>query len=70
MASDIGAVHEVCAADTCNSPMLSFVQFGQAVSLVGNMVKAGRPLDTFTFTAILNACQRSNEAQVALEVFR
>lgn len=46
------------------------MQFGQAVRLVGNMVKAGRRMDAFTFTAILNACQRSNEAQVALEVFR
>lgn len=46
------------------------VQFGQAVRLVSNMVKAGRAMDSFTFTAILNACQRSNEAQVALEVFR
>lgn len=46
------------------------MQFGEAVRLVSNMVKGGQQMDTFTFTAILNACQRANEAQVALEVFR
>lgn len=46
------------------------MQFGEAVRLVSNMVKGGQRMDTFTFTAILNACQRANEAQVALEVFR
>ena len=34
------------------------------------MVKSGSLMDAFTYTAILNACQRANEAQVALEVFR
>ena len=46
------------------------VQFGKAVSLVQDMVRGGLQPDQFTFTAILNACQRANEAEVAFEVFR
>ena len=49
---------------------LMVVQFGNAVSLVQDMVKGGLQPDQFTFTAILNACQRANEAEVAFEVFR
>jgi len=45
-------------------------QFGKAVSLVEGMAKSGRKPDQFTFTAIVNACQRANEAEVAFEVFR
>lgn len=46
------------------------VQFGKAVSLVQDMVRGGLQPDQFTFTAVLNACQRANEAEVAFEVFR
>lgn len=46
------------------------MQFGKAVSLVQDMVRGGLQPDQFTFTAILNACQRANEAEVAFEVFR
>ena len=49
---------------------LVWLQFGKAVSLVEGMVKGGAQQDQFTYTAILNACQRANEAEVAFEVFR
>ncbi len=45
-------------------------QFGKAVSLTEGMVKSGTRPDQFTFTAIVAACQRANEAEVAFEVFR
>ena len=48
----------------------SIVQFGKAVSLTEGMMKSGTKPDLFSFTAIVNACQRANEAEVAFEVFR
>jgi len=50
--------------------LLWCAQFGKAVSLTEGMVKSGTKPDQFTFTAIVAACQRANEAEVAFEVFR
>lgn len=58
------------ATVTCIMIVPVLMQFGKAVSLVQDMVKGGLKPDQFTFTAILNACQRANEAEVAFEVFR
>lgn len=43
---------------------------GDVASLVSDMVESGLKPDAFTFAAILNACQRSNEAELAFSVFR
>ena len=40
------------------------------MSLTEGMVKSGTRPDQFTFTAVVAACQRANEAEVAFEVFR
>ena len=60
-----------CSAQLTSSRLLwVLLQVGKAASLVQDMVKGGLRPDQFTFTAILNACQRANEAEVAFEVFR
>ena len=43
---------------------------GDVASLVSDMVESGLKPDAFTFAAILNACQRSNEAELAFSVYR
>lgn len=63
------ACYNLCLMWFKLSTML-LMQFGKAVSLVQDMVRGGLQPDQFTFTAILNACQRANEAEVAFEVFR
>jgi len=35
---------------------------------LGDMTAAGHAPDLFTFTALINACQRANEAELAFEV--
>ncbi len=40
------------------------------MTLVADMVEAGLKPDGYTYAAILNACQRANEAELAFEVFR
>jgi len=40
------------------------------VSLVVEMAEGGMRPDNFTFSAILNACQRADEAELALDVLR
>ena len=38
------------------------------VAALGDMTAAGHAPDLFTFTALINACQRANEAELAFEV--
>lgn len=45
-------------------------RLGDVVSLVEDLVAAGMRPDAFTFAAILNACQRTNEAELAFDVYR
>lgn len=45
-------------------------RLGDVVSLVEDLVAAGMRPDAFTFAAILNACQRANEAELAFDVYR
>lgn len=45
-------------------------RLGDAVSLVKDLIGAGLKPDAFTFAAILNACQRANEAELAFDVYR
>ena len=45
-------------------------RLGDVVSLVCEMAEGGLRPDAFTFTAILNACQRADEAELALDVAR
>lgn len=45
-------------------------RLGDVVSLVCEMAEGGIKPDAFTFTAILNACQRADEAELALDVAR
>ena len=45
-------------------------RLGDVVSLVEDLVAVGMRPDMFTFAAILNACQRANEAQLAFDVYR
>ena len=42
---------------------------GQVVAL-SDMRAAGHAPDLFTFTALINACQRANEAELAFEVLK
>ena len=43
---------------------------GDVVSLVEDMVDMRLKPDGYTYAAVLNACQRANEAELAFEVFR
>lgn len=43
-------------------------RLGDVVSLVCEMGESGLRPDAFTFSAILNACQRADEAELALDV--
>jgi len=43
---------------------------GNVITLVRSMVSINMSPDAFTFAAILNACQRSNESELAMEVYR
>ncbi|KAL4443545.1 hypothetical protein ABPG75_011282 [Micractinium tetrahymenae] len=45
-------------------------RLGDVVSLVCNMAEGGLRPDSFTFAAIFNACQRADEAELALDVAR
>ena len=45
-------------------------RLGDVVSLVEDLAAAGMRPDAFTFAAILNACQRANEAELAFDVYR
>lgn len=45
-------------------------RLGDVVSLVQDLVAGGMKPDGFTFAAVLNACQRANEAELAFEVYR
>ncbi len=45
-------------------------RLGDVVSLVQDLAAAGMRPDAFTFAAILNACQRANEAELAFDVYR
>ena len=40
------------------------------VAALGDMRAAGHAPDLFTFTALINACQRANEAELAFEVLK
>ncbi len=45
-------------------------RFGDAVTFVKELVGAGLKPDSYTFSAILNCCQRANEAELAFSVLR
>lgn len=45
-------------------------RLGDVVSLVCDMAEGGLRPDSFTFSAIFNACQRADEAELALDVAR
>ena len=45
-------------------------RLGDAVALVCDMVDAGLTPDAFTFAAVLGACQRSDECELGLDVYR
>ena len=45
-------------------------RLGDVVSLVCDMAEGGLRPDSFTFAAIFNACQRTDEAELALDVAR
>lgn len=45
-------------------------RFGDAVSFVRELVGAGLTPDNYTYSAILNCCQRANEPEVAFSVLR
>ena len=45
-------------------------RLGDVVSLVCDMAEGGQRPDSFTFSAIFNACQRAEEAELALDVAR
>ncbi|GAX74542.1 hypothetical protein CEUSTIGMA_g1991.t1 [Chlamydomonas eustigma] len=44
-------------------------RFGDVVSLVCDMVRSGRAPNLNTYRTIINACQRADQAQLALEVY-
>lgn len=45
-------------------------RLGDVVTLVAAMAEGGMEPDAFTFSAILNACQRADESELGLDVFR
>jgi hypothetical protein len=45
-------------------------RLGDVVSLLSDMAAGEQRPDAFTFSAIFNACQRADEAELALEVAR
>lgn len=46
------------------------LRLGDVVSLVCDMVEAGTEPDGFTLAAVLSACRRCDEAELALDVYR
>ncbi len=44
-------------------------RFGEVVSLTCDMVKAGLAPNLNTYRIIINACQRADQAQLAIEVY-
>ena len=46
------------------------MRLGDTVSLVKDLVGAGIRPDMCTFAAVLGACQRANEPELAFEVYR
>ena len=45
-------------------------RLGDVADLVADMAAAGRQADEFTFSALLSACQRAEEAELTFDVFR
>jgi hypothetical protein len=56
--------------DLAAVPPLPPPRLGDVVSLVCDMAEAEVRPDGFTFAAIFNACQRADEAELALDVAR
>lgn len=44
-------------------------RYGDVVSLLSDMVKAGRNPNLNTYRIMLNACQRCDQAQLAFEIY-
>jgi pentatricopeptide repeat protein len=45
-------------------------RLGDAIALLRDLAAAKLKPDAFTFAAVLNACQRANEAELAFDVYR
>ena len=58
------------AAATVAAPAPCCCRLGDVVSAVVDMAEGGQRPDRFTFSAIFNACQRADEAELALDVAR
>lgn len=48
---------------------MTCIRTGQVTALC-EMCAAGHKPDLFTFTALVNACQRANEAELAFEILK
>ena len=64
---------QVPTLKACNSLINAYgraMRLGDTVSLVKDLVSMGIRPDMRTFAAILGACQRANEPELAFEVYR
>ena len=64
----VSAWTDAAACLPCPAP--GVCRLGDVVSLVCDMAEGGQRPDSFTFSAIFNACQRAEEAELALDVAR
>ncbi len=67
------SIHTLILPPLCYQRMLDWYasqsRFGDVVSLVCDMVKSGRTPNLNTYRIIINACQRADQAQLAVEVY-
>lgn len=65
-----GTVPHLHAINALLNAHAKALRLGDVVSLVCDVIGAGMVPDAFTFAAVLNACQRSDECELGLDVYR
>lgn len=65
-----GVAPHIHAANALLNAFGKELRLGDVVALVCDMVEAGLKPDAFTFAAVLGACQRSDECELGLDVYR
>lgn len=65
-----GVAPHIHAANALLNAFGKELRLGDVVALLCDMVEAGLKPDAFTFAAVLGACQRSDECELGLDVYR